>query len=58
MFVENDPVMYDGMKGIVAFIDKKYIVIQIDPAPKRNPARLIVYRDKYDDIIKLNENEV
>ncbi len=51
IFVENTEVIYKGMYGVIDFVCDSYVVVQLPKAdPKCNPARLLVYRDYYDQI--------
>lgn len=55
MFVENEPVSYRGSSGIIAFIDTKYVVIEITPVEGRNAPRIVVYRSDYENIIRQDD---
>lgn len=56
MFVEKEPVIYKEFRGTISFVGNEYVVIDIPPKDiGRNPARLIVYRQNYQSIIRQNE---
>ena len=50
IFAENTQVTYKGMCGVISFICDQYVVVQLSPAPDRNPPRLVVFRHNYKDI--------
>jgi hypothetical protein len=47
MFVENETVQYKGMTGTIVFITASYVVMELLPAPDRNPARLLIFQHQY-----------
>ena len=50
MFEEGARVSYLDMQGIVNFIGKNYVVIELNPSTNRSLARLLVYRQNYSEI--------
>lgn len=53
MFEEGARVSYLDMQGIVNFVCNNYLVISLDSAKTRSPARLLVYRKNYSLISEL-----
>lgn len=55
MFVEKDFITYRGMNGIISFIGKNYLIMELPPSPGRSPAKLLVIREHYSEVVKCNE---
>lgn len=50
MFVENEPVTYKGIPGIVTFVGSDYIIIELPAAEKRSSPKLLVYNQEYKNV--------
>jgi hypothetical protein len=50
IFSENTQVIYKQLYGFIDFVCDSYVVIQVQPNVKRNPARLLVFRENYKEI--------
>lgn len=50
IFSEGLEIQYKDMYGVVDFICNSYIIIKLDSASHRNPARLLIYRENYNQI--------
>jgi hypothetical protein len=58
MFVEKTEVIYKDMCGIVDFVCDKYLVLKFPPASdKYNSARLLVYRENFNQVKCLKDSE-
>ena len=51
MFVKNEPVVYNGMCGIISFVGSSYVVMEIPSSKGRNSARILIFHENYKDII-------
>jgi hypothetical protein len=50
IFSEGTAVIYKEMCGLIDFVCDQYVVIQLSPQPNRNSARLLVFREYYNQI--------
>lgn len=50
IFSEGLEIQYKDMYGVVDFICNSYIIMKLDSASHRNPARLLIYRENYNQI--------
>lgn len=50
IFSEGVEVKYKDMYGIIDFVCESYIVIEVSSPLSENPARLLIYKENYNQI--------
>jgi hypothetical protein len=50
IFSKGVEVKYKGMYGVINFVCGSYIVLEVSSSLSANPARLLIYKENYNQI--------